>query len=53
MRNFSEANVLTTKPRFNVKRTYRVNARLGGDGNSRRENPHNCYDVLTIYNNLQ
>ena len=35
--------IVTTKPRFIVKRACCVNARLGGKDNNLRENPHKCY----------
>ena len=39
---FPKAIVLTTKPRFDVKRSNCVKARLGGENNRLRENPHKC-----------
>ena len=43
---FPKAIVLTTKPCFNAKGTYWVNASLGGEDNNLRENPYKCCCIL-------
>ena len=43
MRVFLKTIIVTTKPRFNVKRACCVNARLGGKDNSLGEKTHKCY----------
>ena len=44
---FFEVFFLTTKPRFDVKRTYCVNARLGAEDTSLSENLHKCFYLGT------
>ncbi len=40
---FPKAIVLTTRPRFGLRRTYSINVRVGGGHNNLRINPHKCY----------
>ena len=46
--DLDHAIVITTKPRFVVKRTCNTEARLGGDKNKRDVNLHKPYYIMEI-----
>ncbi len=48
MEVFVKTIVFTTKPPFDIKKKYCINARIGGEDNSLRENPHDLLQLMLL-----